>query len=579
MLLRTLGGHRRAVALALLLTGAGSLVGLLQPLTAMRTVRAAEGGHDVTGLALVLVAVFLAHAVLSGLGHYTLERTSESIVYGLRCSMIGRLLRLRLPVYQEHRLGDLISRVNSDTVLLRDVIGFAVIDVASGVIAVVGGVAMMLWLDPVLFGVVLATVTVAGLAMTLVLGRIGHTAEHASESVGAMAADLERALSAIRTVRASRAEDREEDRIGGRAEAAYTAGVRVARLESVLSPAVELAANGSLVLVLLVGGVRVTSGSLALSELVAFLLYTSYLAMPLAGLFQAAGVLQKGLASLRRISLVDTLPVESEQVPRPAAADPVRSGPHPAPVAELRDVWFGYPGRPVLRGVSLTVPARGQVALVGASGAGKSTVISLLARFHDPERGVVLLGGRDTATELTREQCRTMIGLVEQDSPVLFGTLRENLVYAAPEAGEAEIRRVVGLVNLDDLVNRLPAGLETDVWDHGQALSGGERQRVAIARALLTRPALLLLDEPTSQLDRANEAALVRVMERVSTECALLVVAHRVSTVRDADLVIVLHQGRIVASGTHEELLADDPHYQRLVLGELSSSEDAPVTG
>jgi ATP-binding cassette subfamily B protein len=235
-----------------------------------------------------------------------------------------------------------------------------------------------------------------------------------------------------------------------------------------------------------------------------------------------------------------------------------------APAVEFRDVWFGYTDRgPVLRGVSFIVPPRGQVALVGPSGAGKSTVLELIERFYEPDRGEILFGGHDIQT-MDRIAARSWVNLVEQHTPVLQGTLRDNIRYAAPGAGGDELAAAVATAGLRDLLVRLPDGLDTEVGDHGVLLSGGERQRVAVARALLARPAVLLLDEPTSQMDAVNERALTRAMRLISTERALLVIAHRISTVRAADRILVLDEGRVVGAGTHDGLLQTCALYRRL---------------
>ncbi|MFH9864428.1 ATP-binding cassette domain-containing protein [Streptomyces sp. NPDC017202] len=222
----------------------------------------------------------------------------------------------------------------------------------------------------------------------------------------------------------------------------------------------------------------------------------------------------------------------------------------------LCDVRFGHdPGRPVLRGVSFTVAHRRHVALVGRSGAGKSTVFALVARFYEPDAGHVLFDGVPAA-RLSRDACRRRLAVVDQNAHVVHGTLRDNIAYAVPDAPEAEIRRVVGLARLEEVVDRFPGGLDAVVGERGSTLSGGERQRVAIARALLARPALPLLDEPTSHLDAIDESALTTVLKDVAPECALLVVAHRLSTVQHADHTVVLHDGRTTAAGRHEDLLA-----------------------
>jgi ABC-type multidrug transport system fused ATPase/permease subunit len=556
-------GYRKSIIQALALSLASSGLGLLQPLVAMRAINDFSARRPIGPAVGLLTVVFLLEALVGAFARYWLERSGEAIVLGLRLRLLDRLLRLPMRAYDRHRIGDLLSRTTTDTLLLRDAIAFDLVDFVSTAFLIVGGVWLMIWLDPVLFLLVLVIVVTMGASTAFLLAGIRTATERAQDSLGRMSSEIERALSAIRTVRAMRAEGRERERVAGWARSAYDENLRVARLEALAEPAISLSAHGSLLVVLVVGGIRVSSGQTSLADLVAFLLYVSYLAMPMAGVFEVASTLQRGLAALQRVNDVADLPAEAEKIavrrPRVRAEDGrgkgedgrVRteedrreSGQEPA-TAEFRDVWFSYArGHPVLCGVSFQVPRNTRVALVGPSGAGKTTIFALLERFYEPDRGRILLDGFDVATELTIEQCRAGIGLVEQNAPVLHGTLRENIVYARPEADDDEIARVIELANLTDLVKRLPGGLATEVGEHGGMISGGERQRVAIARALLARPRLLLLDEPTSQLDLANEAALARTIERVSGECSLLMIAHRPSTVRLADIVVSLAEGK-----------------------------------
>ncbi|MBC2907665.1 ABC transporter ATP-binding protein [Streptomyces cupreus] len=558
-ILRELRDHRRWVLLAGALTLAGSALGLAQPLLVKQVIDAAGSGGGGAALVIPLVGLFLGQALVEAAARYVLARTSESVVLGLRLRLIGRLLRLRMRVYDKQRTGDLVSRLGSDGSEVRRLVAEAFTNAVTGAVGLVGAVALMVWVDPVLFLIVLALVSLGGLAVASALRGIRRASLQRQRSIGAMAADLERALSAIRTVRASRAEQRESDRIADQARAAYTASLRMAKLDAVVGPATHLAVNGSFLVVLLVGGLRVAQGGSSVGELVAFLLYMTYLVVPIDSVFQAMSALQQGSGALQRIN--ETLSLPSEPDAAPSALVPSA----PAPALEFRDVWFGYaPDRPVLRGVSFQLPQHGCTALIGRSGAGKSTVFALAERFYDPDRGQVLLCGDDLRA-LSRADCRTRMGLVEQEAPVLYGTLRDNLYYAAPDADETELRRCVELASLTELVSRLPEGLETDVGEHGVLLSGGERQRVAIARALLARPSLLLLDEPTSQLDPISEAALRRAIEQIATECALVIIAHRASTVRAADQIVILDRGTVTAVGGHQELLVANGYYQRLV--------------
>ncbi|WP_232376757.1 ABC transporter ATP-binding protein [Amycolatopsis aidingensis] len=560
-----LRSQRGPLLVALVLGLVAAVLSLVQPLLVMQVIN--DIGGDITWLVLVLVAVFLTEAVIGGVQSFLLQRSGEAMVFGVRRRLIGHLLYLPVREHDRLRSGDLLSRAGTDTTLLREVVSSGVVEAVTGVVALVGSVALMVWLDWLMFLLVLLTVLVALLLVGAALLGIRHASEHAQDRVGAMTADLDRALGAFRTVLASRAQQREVDRISGRAEEAYRAGVRAARLDALVGPTMMLAADGSFLLVLGIGGARVANGSMDLAELVAFLLYLMMLVMPLIMILQAATTVQRGLGALQRIQ--DTLALDTE--PHPESCP--ESHPEPAAgaarddavAAELRldGVSFGYTAeRPVLHEVSFAVPAHARAALVGPSGAGKSTIFALLERFYAPTGGTIRLGGRDIGT-MALGDLRGRIGYVQQEAPILWGSLRSNLCYAAPEATEDEIADALRMTNLTALVDRLPDGLDSEVGDRGVLLSGGERQRVAIARALLCRPALLLLDEPTAQLDAANEEALAATVRRVTRRCTVLVIAHRISTVRDADLIVVLDEGRVVGTGRHEELAQSSPLYQR----------------
>ncbi|MFF4257681.1 ABC transporter ATP-binding protein [Streptomyces sp. NPDC001663] len=560
---RVLRGHGRRICLAAALALAGSALALAQPLVVKRVIEAAGAGTAVGGAVGLLVALFLAQAAVQAVARYVMARTGEGVVLGLRLDLIAHLLRLPMRTYDRHRTGDLISRTAADSTALRLLVSEGFTDAVTGSIGLVGVVVLMLWLDWVLFLLVLAVIVLGSLAVASVLKGIERASLHAQQATGAMTAELERALGAIRTVRASRAEERETLRIGRQARRAYDQSVRVGALDAVIAPAVTLTINGSFLLVLLIGGIRVAGHDGSVAELAAFLLYMLYLMSPVAAVFQALSTTRQGLGALRRITEVLDLP------PEPEPDHTTRARPQlAAPVLEFQDVRFGYdPHRPVLHGVSFKIPPHGHIALIGNSGVGKSTVFALAERFYDPDAGRILFEGHDIRT-LDRARHRARIGLVEQHAPVLYGTLRENLLYAAPDALPAELDRVIALAQLTDLVARSPHGLDTPAGEHGTALSGGERQRIALARSLLTHPTLLLLDEPTAHLDAANEAALRRSIRRITTECALLVIAHRYSTIRAADLVLVLDDGRIVATGTHDELRTTSERY-RCVTGAL----------
>jgi ATP-binding cassette subfamily B protein len=393
-----------------------------------------------------------------------------------------------------------MSRVGADTTLLRATITSGVVEVAGSVVIAVGALVAMALVDLWLLLLTLVAVTVGLFSVVLVSRGVRRLSRQAQEAVGAMSAAVERALSAVRTIRASGATAREVAGVGASAHRSYEAGVRVARLEAMVSPIGSIAVQGAFLAVLGVGGYRVAAGSITVAALVAFILYLFLLVMPLGRMIGAWTQLQTGLGALTRIQEILALDPEHDDRPeRPSSS--VRPVPVAAPLLEIDDVSFAYAnGTQVLDHVSLQVPAGTRVALVGPSGAGKSTLLALVEGFYPLDGGVVRWAGTDVR-EMPRAALRARLGYVEQEAPVLAGTVRDNLLLTRPDATDPELWAVLADVGLTDVVRRSPRGLDVSVGDEGVLLSGGERQRLAIARSLLARPELLLLDEPTASLD------------------------------------------------------------------------------
>ncbi|MDN3295458.1 ABC transporter transmembrane domain-containing protein [Streptomyces ficellus] len=569
--------HRWTVAFGTFLALIGAATGILQPLAARALVERLGQDQPVGHILLVLTALVVLGTAIESVGSYVLERTAESVVLAARRSLIGRLLRLRLPEVERTQPGDLMSRITSDTTLLRAVTTNSIVSAVTGGLAFLATLAMMAVMDAVLLGVTLGVIVLIGGAVAVVMPRIARATRRSQEAVAEISARLERVFGAFRTVKASGAEEREAAAVEAAAREAWRHGLKSAKWQALSGSSVGLAVQVSFLAVLGIGGARVASGAISVADLVAFLLYLFYLTEPISKLVSAATEYQVGAAAVARIEEAERLATEP---PAPSGGRPAArpaASTRPASVA-FEDVTFRYrDDLPyVHHGVTFTVPGAGMTAFVGPSGAGKTTVFGLIERFYEASGGRILVDGKDVRDWPVAE-LRAAIGYVEQDAPVLAGTLRENLVFAAPDATEERIREVLVRARLDTLVERLPEGLDTLVGHRGSKLSGGERQRVAIARALLRGPRLLLLDEATSQLDAVNELALRDVVAEVAREVTVLVVAHRLSTVTLADRIVVMDAGRVRAVGTHAELVAADPLYGELAATQFLTPAETPA--
>ena len=556
--------HRRTLLIAALLGLLGAAAGLAQPLAAREVIEALAADESLTRALVILSALVVAAAVVTAFHFWLLERTAQRIVLRARHALTGRVLRLRMGELDRLAPGDLVARATSDTTLLGEVASTGLVQLFNGSIALVAAIVLMAILDvPLLLVTLLVLVVIAG-SVGVILPRIMRATERAQAAVGEMGSVLERVLGAIRTVKASGAEARETAALDEASGRAYAEGMRNARYQALVGTSTGLAVQVAFLAVLGVGGARVADGSLAVGDLIAFLLYLFYISDPIAGISSGAVQLQAGIAAVRRLEEVSALAVEEDDALTAAAAG--------GPLMRFDEVGFRYrDDRPmVLEGVSFDIPERGLFALVGPSGAGKTTLFALLERFYDPTEGAIAFAGRDLRA-WPRGELRAAIAYVEQEAPVLAGTLRDNLLYARPDASGEELREVLATTRLEELVAKLPEGLDTEIGTRGTTLSGGERQRIAIARALLRAPRLLLLDEASSQLDAVNEAALRAAVAGASAERAVVAIAHRLSTVVAADRILVIEGGRVRAQGTHHELVEADALYRELALTQLTA--------
>ena len=612
--------HKKVLIVVAILSVLGAGATLVQPLLVGQIIERVQTEVSLGALVWLLVGFVVVSSIISGYQHYLLQRTGTAVVYSSRRKLISRILHLPISEFDARRTGDLVSRVGTDTTLLYAVLTQGLADAIGSALIFIGALIAMAIIDPLLLGLIVVVIGVSVTVVVLLSGRIRTASTEQQVKVGELASGVERAVGSIRTVRASGATEREVAQVSSLATEAYGVGVRIAKVSALVVPIAGIALQVSLLVVLGVGGFRVASGAIGIASLVTFIIFLFMLIGPLGSTFGAITSVNQALGALGRIQEVLDLPTEDQEDATLAAGVAARvrsadatasasSGSGTAPALAFRDVHFRYPddvvaaraaaaaaartlleevhlekpaqesaaiehnaeqeaAREVLRGISFDVPHGARVALVGPSGAGKSTVLSLLERFYDPTAGSIELDGADIRT-LPRDELRARFGYVEQDAPTLAGTIADNLRLASPDASDAECEAVLRAVNLGDVLERSPLGLQAPVGEDGVMLSGGERQRLAIARALLSAPPILLLDESTSSLDGVNEQRMRDAIDAVATGRTLLVIAHRLSTVVDSDLIVVLDQGRVVGKGTHSELVASTPLYRELAKHQL----------
>ncbi|MFE4665679.1 ABC transporter ATP-binding protein [Streptomyces sp. NPDC056716] len=558
--------HRRALAAGLFLGLFVTATTLATPLATKWVLDGLAESRSIAPAVITLSTLIVVGSVTQFAQWILLGRMGEYVVRDARRSMVRRLLRLKIGALGGRSSGELVTRVTSDTVLMREAAASSLTQLVNGAIGLVGALVMMALLDLVLFAVTFGSLAVVGVLVALLMPRLARTQRAAQESVGKLGAALDGALRAIRTVKSARAEERESERIVAEADASARHSIKAVRIDATVWSVTLAGVQLAILLILAIGAFRVDSGALAVSSLIAFLLYAFQLLGPATELAQEFSQLQSGIAAAARIAEIQKLEVEegharAAAVPRPATPRPTPTTPH---VLAFHDVTARYApdGPPVLDAVSFAVPRHGHTAIVGPSGAGKTTAFSLMLEFLRPDTGRLVLDGRPL-DDWPAYETRRRIAYVEQDTPLLPGTLADNLRYLRPAATDTELWTALDAVGLTRRAKELPEGLDTVLA--GATVSGGERQRVALARAFVADPEILLLDEATAQLDGLTEAAVQTFIRERASRAAVVTIAHRLSTVVEADRIIVLEQGRVRAMGTHTHLLATDDLYRDMV--------------
>ncbi|MFD3427636.1 ABC transporter ATP-binding protein [Nocardia fluminea] len=553
--------HTRTLLIGLVLALGSSATVMATPMVTKSILDALGTGASIMGPTVALLVLLVIGAAL-GWGYWILLGTvAENIVFDARTSLVRRLLGATVPSVQARPTGELVTRVTADTLLLKEAASSAVIGIINATFLTVGTVILMGVLDLMLLGVTVLAIVVVGMLFGTLMPRIAKADARTQESLGRLGGVLEGSLRSVRTVKAARAEHRIATLIGADARNARTHAIESVRVSATAWTVAWTGVQGAIIAILAIGAWRVDNGSLTVSTLIAFLLYAFTLMGPIQELTTHITAVQSGIAAAMRIREMETLHSEADVAHEPA---PGVTTAEPDAALRFDDVTVRYaPDAPhALKGLTLRIPATGHTAIVGPSGAGKTTVFSTILRFVEPDTGTISVGGV-AYRNLMMSEVRARIAYVEQESPLVPGTLSDNLRFLRGGATDDEVAEVLRLLRLDSVVAAQPKGLDTHVRDTD--LSGGQRQRIAMARAMLGNADVLLLDEATSQIDTLTEAAIVEAIAVRARTHAVVTIAHRLSTVRHADRIVVMDDGSVRAVGTHDELMRADDLYARMV--------------
>ncbi|PAY14608.1 MULTISPECIES: ABC transporter ATP-binding protein [Bacillus] len=555
------------LAFALILSIVTTLVSLLIPLLTKQLVdgfsMSALSGTQIGLIALV----FLIQAALSAYATYALNYSGQKIISGLRDLLWKKLIKLPVSYFDTNASGETVSRVTNDTMVVKELITSHISGFITGIISVIGSLTILFIMNWKLTLLVLVVVPLAALILVPIGQKMFSISRETQDETARFTGLLNQILPEIRLVKASNAEEVEYKRGKLGISSLFQLGVREAKVQSLVGPLISLVLMAALVAVIGYGGMQVSSGELTAGALVAFILYLFQIIMPMGQITTFFTQLQKSIGATER--MIEILAEEEEDTVTGNKIDnahlPIR----------LDQVSFGYkPEQLILKDISAVIEAGKVTAIVGPSGGGKTTLFKLLERFYSPTEGTIRLGDEPVDT-YSLESWRQHIGYVSQESPLMSGTIRDNICYGLErEVTDAEIEKAAEMAYALNFIKELPNQLDTEVGERGIMLSGGQRQRIAIARALLRDPSILMLDEATSSLDSQSEKSVQQALEVLMEGRTTIVIAHRLSTVVDADQLLFVEKGEITGRGTHHELMASHDLYRDFAEQQLKMNAD-----
>lgn len=529
--------------------------------------RARDVAGGITAVCVSILVLAVVYRLGITIGHFFLIRAGARLVQQMRCRAYDHLHRLSLAYHDRTRVGDSLYRVAYDAHAAQTLLNGALVPMATGALVLVGALCVMLQINWLL---TLVTMAVTPLFFVIIrsFGRcIDDQSRHYHESESALVSTAQESLSSIRAIQAFTLEPETQERFQTRSEKSLQANQRMTRTQLIYSACAGLTVSVGTAAVVWVAGHEVMHGRLSIGDILVFLAYLGMLYQPMSTFSQSAGVIQSAGAQLRRVfEIIDAVPDVTD---RPGAV----TLPGVRGAVEFQGVGFYYePDQPVLRGINLKIQPGQVVAIVGRTGAGKTTMASLLLRFYDPKSGVILVDGHELRA-VRLASLRQQVSVVLQD-PILFSaSIGENIAYGRPGASQEQIQAAARRAQADEFIQALPQGYDTILGERGVNLSGGQRQRLSIARAFLKDAPILILDEPTSALDSHTEQALLVSLRELMHGRTTFIIAHRLSTVREADLIVVLDRGRIVESGNHRDLTQSDTLYRQMYRAQWGESD------